>query len=284
MRSENGEPHIGKVMTVFGARGGIGKSTIATNVSAVIAQRTDASVLLMDMDTRFGDVAMLLNVEPTYTVADLASHPGDLTPELFRQALVAHESGAYVLAAPVAPSAWARITAEQIQRVVRFAAHEFDYVVLDTPGTVNDIVATALEVADQVFVVCGLDTASIKHTAQMFDLLEGSFPLDRMSIVLNQLSPVITVRPKDVESTVGHEAFWSIPYDAQIPVTQALGEPIVTAHPKSKAAKQLLGLGLKVAGAPAAETTNWRGFFSRLNPWARSNETKLRDHPTRNAA
>ena len=130
--------------------------------------------------------------------------------------------------------------------------------------------ATALEVADQVFVVCGLDTASIKHTARCSTCWRGPSRSIECSIVLNQLSPVITVRPKDVESTVGHEAFWSIPYDEQIPVTQALGEPIVTAHPKSKAAKQLLGLGLKVAGPPAAETTNWRGFFSRLNPWARS--------------
>ena len=73
---------------------------------------------------------------------------------------------------------------------------------------------------------------------------------------------------------MGRGAFWSIPYDAQIPVSQALGEPLVTAHPKSKAAKQLLGLGLKVAGAHDVETAARGRFLSRLIPWARSKEIR----------
>jgi pilus assembly protein CpaE len=268
MRNDDAHPGRGTVLTVFGARGGIGKSTIATNLAATIA--TSAPVLLIDMDTRFGDVALMLNIEPKFTIADLAEHADDLTDELFRQALVQHPSGAFVLAAPGAPTAGARITAEQIQRVVRFATRQFEYVVLDTPGVFNDIVATAIETADDVLVVCGLDMASVKHTAQMFDLLEPNFPSERLLLVLNQVARARTVRPNDVQRIIGRAPFWTIPYDEAVPVSQSVGELVVATSPKSAAGKQLRGLALKVAGQEEVQGPGGTGLMGRIHRWRHS--------------
>ena len=97
------ETQPGTILTVFGAKGGIGKSTIATNLAAAIATETEHSVLVMDMDTRFGDVAIMLDIAPRYTIADLAQHADQLDRETFHSALVEHDSGAYVLASPKPP-------------------------------------------------------------------------------------------------------------------------------------------------------------------------------------
>ena len=260
----------GRVVTVFGAKGGIGKSTIATNLAAAIAQETDFSVLIIDLDTRFGDVAIMLDVEPTYTIADLARVVGPLQAAQFRQALVEHDSGAQVLVAPKHPGHWALVTPEQIQRIVRFAAQQFDYVILDTPGTFTDIVAMTLEVADCVLVVSGLDTTSIGDTARLFDLLDADgFPSDRLRLVINQIHHVTTVEPEDVSRIVEQSVFWAIPYDGEVPRSNAIGVPIVIAKPKSRAATQLQGLMHKLIQheEPQAGTGRWRGIVSFLMPW-----------------
>ncbi len=266
--TDTGSP--GKVVTVFGAKGGIGKSTIATNLAAAIAQETDLSVLIIDLDTRFGDVSIMLDVEPTYTIADLARVVGPLQAAQFQRALLTHDSGAQVLAAPKHPGHWALVTPEQIQRIVRFAAQQFDYVILDTPGTFTDIVAMTLEVADRVLVVSGLDTTSIEDTARLFDLLDAdAFPPDRLRLVINQIHRVTTVEPGDVSRIVEQSIFWAIPYDAEVPRSNSIGVPVVIAKPKSRAATQLQGLMHKLIQREAPQTSSgrWREIVSFLMPW-----------------
>lgn len=257
---------VGKVLTVFGAKGGIGKSTIATNLGSVIARDTDCSVLVMDMDTRFGDIAIMLDIEPEFTIADLAQNADTLDKETFMRALMEHESGARILAAPKHPSEWGNVSAEQMQEIVKFGARHFDYVILDTPGTFNDIVATSIELADRVLVVSSLDMASIKDTVHMLDLLEAEgFPEERLLLVINQVNRATTVKVTDVPRIVHKDVFWSIPYDEQVLLSNSIGLPIVIAKPKSGAAKQLRGLALKVAtGQAEMPKAPRRGLLSFL--------------------
>lgn len=259
----------GTVLTVFGAKGGIGKSTIATNLAASIAAYSDQTVLIMDMDTRFGDIAIMLDMEPRYTISDLAQHAGGLTRETFRASLTEHESGAYVLAAPKHPSEWSNVTAEQMQEIVRFAARMFDYVILDTPGTFNDIVATSIEVADKVLVVSSLDMSSIKDTIHMLDLLEAEgFPLDRLLLVINQVNRATTVKASDVPQIVHQDVFWQIPYDEHVLLSNSIGQPIVLAKPKSGAAKELRGLADKIThGVGRQAQGGRRGILAIFTPW-----------------
>ena len=108
----------GEILTVFGAKGGTGKSTLAVNLAAAVALGGEESVLVLDLDTRFGDIAIMMGVAARHTVADLAVRVDELTPETFRQALAQHESGAMVLAAPRHPSEWATVTSAHIRQLV----------------------------------------------------------------------------------------------------------------------------------------------------------------------
>jgi pilus assembly protein CpaE len=245
------EVHEGKVITVFGAKGGIGKSTISTNLATLIAQN-DSSVLLIDMDTRFGDIAIMMDVEPESTVADLAGRMDEMDEATYREALLLHETGVYILSAPKHPSEWRNITADQMKELIQYGASLFDYVVLDTPGTFNDLVATAIEVAHQVMVISSLDLASIKDTAYMLDLLEAEgYPSERLLLTINDVNAVNTIRVDDLPQIVHHDIYWQIPYDDQVIRAGQSGQPVVVVKPKSRASKEMRALAEKIVGAPA---------------------------------
>ena len=257
----------GVVLTVAGMKGGIGKSTIATNIAAAIASDTDRSVLLIDMDTRFGDVAIMLDIEPRQTVADLAARGDDLEPESFRNALVRHECGVHILAAPKHPNDWSRITAQQMRALIQLGAQLFDYVILDTPGTFNEHVATAIGVADRVLMVSSLDMTSIKDTVCMIDLLEADrYPVSRLLVIINRVQREKTIDTRDVGKAVFQPIFCTIPYDGQVVRSTQLGRPVVTAKPRSRAAKQLRGLSRQIRAleTPAVEQERGRGALRWL--------------------
>lgn len=247
-------PAGGSIITVFGAKGGIGKTTIATSLASVLALDTDLSVLVVDMDTRFGDIAMMLNIEPAFTMTDLIGRvEGGVTDAELSEALTRHESGAYVLAAPKHPSEWSLIDPAQVQALVRRAAEQFDVVILDTPGAFTDLVAASIEVADTVLMISSLEVASIKDTVHMLDLLDAEgLPPAQVRLVLNQVSETAPIRAEDVAEVVHREVFGHIPYDARVVHSNAAGRPIVLERPKSAAARELRGLARGLV--PAAET------------------------------
>ena len=255
------EVHEGKVLTVFGAKGGIGKSTISTNLATLLAQNNNYSVLLIDMDTRFGDIAIMMDVEPESTVADLAGRMDEMDEATYREALLLHETGVHILSAPKHPSEWRNITADQMKELIQYGATLFDYVVLDTPGTFNDLVATAIEVAHQVMVISSLDLASIKDTAYMLDLLEAEgYPSERLLLTINDVNAVNTIRVDDLPQIVHHDIYWQIPYDDQVIRAGQSGQPVVVVKPKSRAAKEMRALAEKLVGAPmkSAQTSQPR--------------------------
>ena len=256
----------GTILTVFGAKGGIGKTTITTNIATAIARDTDSSVLVMDLDTRFGDVAIMLDIDPAVTVAEMAGQVATLDRASFKAALVEHESGVFVLPSPKHPNDWRQVQADDIKELARFASRMFDYVILDTPGAFNDVVGAALEVATQVLVVTSVDMASIKDTSFILDVLESEgFPDDRLFLTVNHPNGANTIRAADIERVLRKRVFWEIPHDPQMTMATQIGLPVVLARPKSRAASNLAGLAGKITGrdAPARES---KGFLRRLNP------------------
>jgi len=262
----------GSVITVFGAKGGIGKTTIATNVATALVQKTNQSAVLIDLDTRFGDVGILMDIPVERSIADLAVEEDSITTEMVQDCLYEHNSGVYILPAPVRPTDWRNVHAGHIEKIVSILTQSYDYVVLDTPGTFNDIVATSIEVADRVLITSSLDMASIKDTVHMLDLLEAEgYPADRLHLVVNQVNRATTVRSEDVPRIVHKDVYWSIPYDEQVVYASAVGLPVVQGKPKSRAAKELRGLAFKLTGGERTEAVapsrGWMAALGLSLPW-----------------
>ncbi len=242
----------GRVVAVVGQKGGIGKSTTSTSLAAAIAARGEQSVLLIDLDTRFGDVAIMLNVTPEYTVSEVAMQPEYLDREVFPRVLLRHESGAFVLPAPRDYRSWLNCSPEHIQRLIRFAATMFDVVILDTPGTFNDVVGAALDVADRAVVITSSDLSSIKNTALMVEhfALKGR-PEDSVLVTLIHGHSEPGPGRAEVEFAIGHPVNFEIPFDREVRRATQAGVPVTQYRPGSPAARVYEALAASLAGYPA---------------------------------
>jgi pilus assembly protein CpaE len=261
----------GTVVTVFGAKGGIGKTTIATNLATALTQKTNQSVVVVDLDTRFGDVAILMDIPVERSIADLAIPEEEITKELLQECIYTHNTGVAILPAPIRPTDWRSVHAGHIERIVNLLCQTHDYVILDTPGTFNDIVARALELATMVVLVCTVDMASLKDTLLAIDMLRSwNFPQEKIKLVINATNEASNVQPNEVKRMLGREVFWSVPYDRNISTATQLGMPVVVAKPQSRASESVVDMAHALSGVKQGnvqrpkETTQKNGLLSRF--------------------
>jgi len=240
----------GTVITVFGAKGGIGKTTIASNLAVALAMEAHQTVALVDMDTRFGDVAITMDIPVERSIADLARNLDNVDRNSLKDYLVRHESGVHILPAPTRPSDWRNLTSAHIRDVVDVLSQTHDFVILDTPGTFNEIVAAAIEVGTMILLITTLDMASIKDTVLALEMLHERFGEDdeRIKVVLNRAGMDTGVREKDVERTLDTELWWRIPQDNEVVKAAQLGRPIVMSRPNSKVSVEIREIARALAG------------------------------------
>lgn len=259
----------GGVYAVVGQKGGIGKTTISTNLAVTLASRTESSVLIIDLDTRFGDVALTMNMPADFTAANAARSFRSMDRESFRSMLERHESGAYVLPAPSTPREWLDVTTDDVEGLVRYASELFDYVVLDTPGTLDEMVSVAIKAATRVVAVTSLDLTSIKNTNLLLAFLEGH-GIDRQSVVLtvsHNLEHNI-VSAQDVSNLLEKVVDFEVPFSSDILKAAQLGSPIAYAKPTTAPAHVYGQLAALVAGVsvqmPEAQARSlWSRLFGR---------------------
>lgn len=271
LAGESNEPVAsGTVLTVFGAKGGIGKTTIATNLATALVQKSDQSVVLVDLDTRFGDVAILMDIPVERSIADLAMPEDEINKAILQDCLYTHNSGVTILPAPIRPTDWRSVHAGHIERVVTLLAQTYDYVILDTPGTFNDIVARSLELATLVLLVATVDMASLKDTLLALDMLRSwNFPQEKVKLIINSTNEATNVQPQDVKRMLGRDVFWTLPYDRNISTATQLGMPVVVAKPGSRASESIVELASALSGVrpqqPAqSQKQQPKGLFARI--------------------
>ena len=251
----------GTIVTVFGAKGGIGKTTIATNLATALVRTTGSTVVLVDMDTRFGDVAIMMDVAVEQSIADVARHLDEMDRDKIRDYLVQHHSGVYVLPAPLHPSEWRNLTPHHIQKVIELLAQSHDYVIIDTPGTFNEIIATTLEQASLILLITSMDIASIKDTALALEMLRAaSVSEDKVKLTINHCTSANSLREEDVQRVLEYEVFWRIPHDLAVSSSTQLGQPIVLTRPYARVARSITDLAYTLSG----NRPERRGFLDRI--------------------
>jgi pilus assembly protein CpaE len=251
----------GTVVTIFGAKGGIGKTTIATNLSTALVNTTQANVALVDMDTRFGDVAIMMDIAVEHSIADLGRRIDQLDRESIKDSLARHHTGVSILPAPLHPTEWRDLTPQHIERIVDLLAQGYDWVVIDTPGTFNEIIAATLEIGDIILLVTSMDIASIKDTALALEMLRAAdISEDKVKLVINHSTSANSLREEDVERVLEYSVTWRIPHDYNVASANQLGIPIVTAKPYARASRAIMDLAYDLSGVSRER----KGFLERF--------------------
>lgn len=262
----------GKVIAIYSPQGGAGKSVIAANLAVALAKSvsgTKERVVLVDLNLQFGDIDLMLNLNPVNTIAGLAQkgHTG-LDAELIEQYLTTHEaSGLKILVAPSTPQYAESVTVYTVEQTVEALRQSYNYVIIDTPSQLQDTTLAALDAASTILLVTSLDLLALHKTRTALDMLRQLYPADKIQIILNRANSEVGITVQDVEAALGTPLNAQIPSDGRLVVTSVNeGKPFVLFSPQTVIARRIQAIATDILGrdANAADATQTGGLLKRL--------------------
>jgi pilus assembly protein CpaE len=266
------ETRQGKVIAVFSLRGGIGVSTLATNLAAGLAQLWGQPTALVDLVLASGQSALMLNSPLRHTWADLAEPSvGQIDGDMLDNVLLSHTCGARVLAAPARPEEGELISAEKVTHVVGLLKDHYEYVVLDLPHDFSDTTLAGLDAAHHVLAMLAPELASVRAMACALEVFEHlDYSSDRVSLVLNTTFERGGLARKDIEATLRRPIAMALPYMPE-PLVSAInrGMPPVLDQANKPAGAVFEDLSLFVSkdeqrsARPARPTEAWQRVVQR---------------------
>ena len=232
----------GRIISVFAAKGGCGKTTLATNLATVLSARGTRRVCLLDLDLTFGDVASSLRLEPRRSLVDAIPWAGQLDLASIRSLITPFRPGLDCILAPVRPGESELVSAGLVGELLAELPCWYDYVVIDTPAQFTPPILIALDSSHHHVLMTTPERpalASLRLTLDMLDLL--SYERDTRSIVFNRCDSGVGLSAAEVEDVVKSPIAGHIPSSRDVPASTNQGEPLAAAqpdHPVSRAIRE----------------------------------------------
>jgi pilus assembly protein CpaE len=228
--ANGGAQKSGQIVTVFAAKGGCGKTTVATNLATSLA-RDGRRVCLVDLDLAFGDVAIAMQLVPSRTIAD-ALGLATLDETAVGALVTTHESGVDTILAPVEPGTAEAFSSTLVGGLLPVLKRMYDVVVIDTPPAFTDHVLAAFDVTDHFVLLATLDIPALKNLKLTLDTLQMlGYPRERWHVVLNRSDAKVGLDTGDVERTLKTPIAALIPSSRAVPAAINRGVPIVLDQP-----------------------------------------------------
>jgi pilus assembly protein CpaE len=239
---------VGRLISIFSAKGGVGASTTATNLAAHIARSTTGRTLLIDLDVEMGAVALLLGLRPRFSFVDLIENFHRLDEGLLDSYVERHKSGLYVLSAPPL-SEGLNVTREQTRTLLDFVREHFEYVILDLEKGLSPVSLVGLEQSDLCLVVTTPELPTLRNVKRVLPTVERATGAgsEKIRIVLNQYQEGLGISQGDVENTLGYDVFFTLERDSGVPHSVNTGKPLVL-NGSSKYAKGIRAMGAELVG------------------------------------
>jgi pilus assembly protein CpaE len=250
----------GTIVPVFGIKGGIGKTTLAVNLAIALAQETSRSVAIVDTDLPFGDLAVMLDVQPERNLLT-ALEPGVADdPERLQLQLTPGPSGIHVLPAPLNPDSSVVVSGAQVGKLVTQLASIYDFVVVDTPPGLSEGLAATLDAAPLGLMVTTPEVPCLRRTQACLRLLAGwGCSPDKIKLILNRSASKTGIKTDQVEEILEYPITWRVSNDHAALEGAASGMPAAVHRPRSSLAGDIRRVARDVAGLPAE-----RSFFGRF--------------------
>ncbi len=272
------------VISICGATGGVGATSIAVNLGCSLAQDPANSVVLVDLDLALGDADVFLDTIPDYTLVDVSQNVQRLDFTLLKRSLTRHASGLYLLPRPVALQDTEEIVPDDVQRVIGLLKATFTHVIIDLSKSYTTVDMKALESSDQVLLATQLDLPCLRNVVRLmmsFTDIEGL--KEKIKIVVNRVGldsgQISLIKAQE---TIGCDIFWQLPNDYRVMVdVRNNGVPLIEQAPKAGITQSIVQLGEALSGhAPGEDKNGNKRLGGWLNFFGKKKDGPVEDSPT----
>lgn len=253
----------GEVIAIMSAKGGTGKTTLATNLAVALATEGKRRVVVADLNLEQGDVPVMLDVAPEFSIMDtlpiidrLESDAGMIDKFLHK-----HPSGVELLSGPPDPLRAEVVTREDIKRTIQLLARSFEYVVVDTAPNARETLSTMAEVANMVLLVTTPEIPCLKNTRIMLEMLKSQYRFpEKVKLVVNDAYHTNGTSHNEIAVVLDYPVFWKLPYDSFVSEAVGSGRPFVQAKTNTKISRNIVELARTLAGIPEQR----KGLLNKL--------------------
>jgi pilus assembly protein CpaE len=256
-----------KIITLAGAAGGVGTTTVAVNLATALANNKKDEVLLMDLDLLFGSVDTCLDIIPDHTLTNVLQNFERLDLMLLKRSMMRHGSGLFVLPHPLELEEAARVDPETLGRLLSLLKAAFNTVVIDASKGLQTADFIAFEMSDSILVVTQLDLVVLRNTARLLALFRDAERLvDRVKLVVNQVgSQDDDISLKKAEETLKMPVSWQVP-NASRPFQEARnkGVPVSAVARGSRAHQVFMEIARSLRPAQEKSAKRKRGLFAAI--------------------
>lgn len=202
-----------RVITVFSNKGGIGKTSIASNLALELAKITKENVALVDLNFQFGDITTFLDLKPSFNISYVLENLEKMNSDLLLNTLERYKNTSlYVLADPPVFKQAENITKSQISKLIQLLKNTFSYIVIDAESGFDSKTVTALDNSDLIFLVTIVNLPALRNCQRILDLFEKlGYDFDKTQIVVNRYMENDEITVEDVEKVLNKNVYWKIP-------------------------------------------------------------------------
>jgi pilus assembly protein CpaE len=261
----------GKIIAVFSNKGGVGTTSISSNLAVSLVRVTGKEVALADLDLQAGDVSIFMNARPAKTIADVCSNTGRIDSAQITGALVKHPSGVYVLAGPEKPEQTEVVKPSKVNEILTTMRDSFSYVVVDNGHGFSDVNLEVFDLADEILVIVLLNLPSIRAAQRCLDVFRQLNYLrdqEKVRLVVNRYLPQKDIGVEQLEEALHYPVYWRIPNDyASMSDAINAGMPVAEIDPEADVTKSFDQLASELAGIEAPvmdETKATKGFLDKF--------------------
>lgn len=256
-----------QVIAIFSPKGGAGRTTIATNLAVALHRETGGRVCLVDANLQFGDIGVLLNLNPKNRSMVDAVEGGDLDDDIIDSVVIDHSTGIRVLLAPPSPEGADLVTAPYLRKMVDHLRESHDYVIVDLPSGLSDHTLTVMDTADVILVLTALEITTIKNVRLFLEVADQlDYDRSKIRLVINRADAAQGIRIADVEASIRRPIDGTIVSDGRLSVLAVnRGVPFVVSHADSVMSRDVMRLAKTLAteASIAEDKPNKRGLFAR---------------------
>ena len=253
------ERYAGRVITIASPKGGVGKTTVSTNLAIGLTAAAPQSTVLVDLDVQFGDCASALGLTPEYTLPDAVRGPASEDTMVLKTFLTQHPSGLYAVCGSESPAAGDTVSGEDVTRLLASLAREFRYVVVDTAPGLSEQTLAALDRASDVVMLTSMDVPGVRGLRKELDVLRElcMIPAGR-HVVMNFADARGGLSVRDVETAIGTGVDVVLPRSKAVPASTNQGVPIIASSRRDPMAKELQRLVSRFAATPLMKPGKYR--------------------------